>query len=76
MPAVSMTDKLAVMAQADVAVTVGGEVFTVPATVPFTTKHGFIDVPAGTVLAIMEEATAPKGKVLQVFSIDRIETVT
>lgn len=75
MTAVSMHDKLAVMAQADVVVTVPGGTFTMPATTPFTSCSGFIDVPAGTVLAVMEDSVAPKGKILQVFSIDYVMTV-
>lgn len=75
MTAISMNDKLAVMAQLDVIITVGGNVFTVPAATPFTAL-GTIDVPVGTVLAIMYEASAQKGKVIQVFSFDEIITVT
>ena len=74
----SMTDVLAVMPQADVAVTIDGNVFTVPATTPFTTMHGTIDVPGGTVLAVMKTGRTPSnGKhLLQCFSIDEVVTVT
>ena len=74
----SMTDILALMPQADTVVTIDGAVFTVPATVPFTTSAGFIDVPGGTVLAVMRTGRTPtNGKhLLQCFSIDEIVTVT
>ena len=79
MPAVSTDNVLSFMAQADVAVTIpSGGTFTVPATVPFTTMHHQIDVPAGTVLAIMRTGRTPtNGKhLLQCFSVDEIITVT
>ena len=78
MAAFSMTDVLAVMGQADVVVTIDGETFTMPATIPFTTMHASIDVPGGTKLAVMRTGRTPtNGKhLLQCFSIDEIVTVT
>ena len=76
MATLDMTRILAVMPQADCIVTIKGQTFTIPATIPFTTNHDTIDVAAGTVLAVMYDPTAPKGKILQVFSIDDIITVS
>ena len=71
----SMTGVHAVMAQADVAVTIDGNVFTMPAQVAFTTSAASIDVPAGTILAVMRNPTSPNGKILQVFSADEVVTL-
>ena len=71
-----MQDKLAIMPQADVIITVNGAVFTVPATTPFTTSAATIDIPGGTILAVMYNAQNQGSRMLQVFSIDAIETVT
>lgn len=76
MPTFNMQDKLAVMAQADVAVTINGQVFTVPAATPFTTQRATIDVDVGTVFAIMYGVQATNGEPIQVFSVDEIVTVT
>lgn len=74
MTAVSMTDKLAIMAQTDVDVTVDGNTFTFPAQVPFT-SNTTVDIPTGTILAVMRQTASPGGKHLQVFSVDEVITV-
>ena len=72
-----MQDKLAIMPQADVTITVNGAVFTVPAMTPFTSSAATIDIsPPGSVVAVMYNAQNQGSRMLQVFSIDAIETVT
>lgn len=73
----SMHKVLAVMPQADTVFTIDGAVYTVAANTPVTTKHHTIDVPGGTVLAVMHQAQMTHGNnPLQCFSLDEIVTVT
>ena len=72
----NMQDKLAVMAQANVDVTINGETFQVPAATPFTTQRATIEVAGGTKFAVMYGVQSTHGDPIQVFSIDEIVTVT
>lgn len=76
MALVSMIDKLAIMLQVETIIQVDGASFTVPGTIPFTSSADFIEIPNGTVIAIMYNAQSPSGKILQVFSYDEIKTVS
>lgn len=70
-----MCNKLAIMPQTDLDVTINGNTFTVPANTPFSSSLHQIEITGPVTLAVMYNTQSTSGKTLQVFSVDDVVTV-
>ncbi len=75
MSQVKMSEFKAVMFASNTAVTLPTGTFSFLGNVPYSFTDNSVDIPAGTVMAVMKNIVAPKGNNFQVFNVDEIVTV-
>ena len=75
MSQVNMSKIKAVMFASSTSVTLPTGSFTFLGNVPVSFTDNSVDIPAGTVMAVMNNVVAPKGNNLQIFNVDEIVTV-
>ena len=75
MALVNMSDKKAVMFSSSTTVTMPTGNYTFLGNVPYSFTDNSIDIPSGTIMAVMLNVKAQKGSNFQVFNVDEIVTV-